>query len=84
VHCRGCLHTCAYTSVTRNGMFYLVKKDPKLHQPSVYATVDAIVGCIKYDWLFETQEACTTVDFFTGSPLRRRRRVGPSTGILYY
>jgi hypothetical protein len=28
-------------------MFYPLKKDPKLHWPSVYATVEAIVGCIR-------------------------------------
>jgi hypothetical protein len=38
-------------------MFYLLKRDPKLHWPSVYATVDAIVGCIKYGWLLEAQGA---------------------------
>jgi hypothetical protein len=48
VHCRGGLHTCAYTSVTRTDIFHLVKNNPKLHRPSVYATIDATVGCITY------------------------------------
>jgi hypothetical protein len=44
-----------YTSVTRNDIFNILKKDLKLHQHSVYATVDAIGGCIKYGWLLEAQ-----------------------------
>jgi hypothetical protein len=48
VYCSVGLHTCAYTFVTSKDIFYLVKKNPKLHRPSVYATVDAIVGRIKY------------------------------------
>jgi hypothetical protein len=47
----GGLHTCAYTSIARKNVFLLVKKYPKLHRPAVYATVNALVGCINYDWL---------------------------------
>jgi hypothetical protein len=34
----GGLHTCTYTSVTKNYMIYLLKEDPKLHRPSVQYT----------------------------------------------
>jgi hypothetical protein len=55
--CRGGLHTCAYTFITRKNIFFLVKTYPKLHRPAVYATVDTTVGCIKYGWLLSLQRA---------------------------
>jgi hypothetical protein len=55
------LHPCTYTSVSRNNMFCLLKKDPEVHWPSVYTTVNAILGSIKYGWLLEAQGAVYSI-----------------------
>jgi hypothetical protein len=51
------LHTCTYTIVTRNDMFYLLKKSKVALAFCIRHCVDARVVCIKYCWFLEAQGA---------------------------